>query len=131
MILDTNYLVDLFSGDRNAHRKARKLKRNHEIQRIPTPVLAELEYGAEFTLSDAERQRIENLSRMYSIAKLDAEMAKRAGRLFAQADRASDGDSGADMVDAMVAALADVTGEAVVTDNRSDFEELGVSVETF
>lgn len=131
MILDTNYLIDLFSGDENAHRRARELKAEHEIQRIPTPVLAELEYGAEFALDDEEQRRIENLSRMYSVTELNAEMAKRAGRLFAQADRAAGGDSGADMVDAMVAALADITGEAVVTDNATDFEQLDVPVETF
>lgn len=131
MILDTNYLIRLFSGKQDAHEKARELQANNEIQRIPTPVLSELEYGAAFELDDEERRRIRNLSRMYSITQLNEEMARRAGHLFAQADKAQGGNSGADLVDAMVATVADITGEPVVTENVTDFKQLGVSVESF
>jgi predicted nucleic acid-binding protein len=131
MILDTNYLIDLFSGDRDAHEKARELQQQRDIQRIPAAVLSELEYGAEWELDEQERRRIRNLSRMYSITRLDEELAMQAGRLLAQADRAEGGNSGADLVDAMVAAVAETTGEPVVTDNVQDFTQLGVRVEEY
>jgi len=131
MILDTNYLIRLFEGDRDAHEKSRELHSAREIQRIPAPVLSELEYGAELHLDDEERRRIRNLSRMYSITRLDEFMARRAGQLYAQADRNEGGNSGADMVDAMVASVADTTDEAVLTDNVTDFKQLGVRVETY
>ena len=131
MILDTDFLVQLLGGKENAHAKARELHENHEIQRVPVAVLSELEYGAEYALNEDERRRVRNLSRMYSVTRLDEGTARTAGRLFARADKAAGGESGADMVDAMVAALAEVTGEKVVTNDVSDFEALGVQVESF
>jgi len=68
---------------------------------------------------------------MYSVTRLNEEMARRAGQLHARADKAEDGTSGADAVDAMVAAVADIAGEHVVTDNITDFQQLGVGVESF
>ncbi len=131
MILDTNYLIKLFKGQSSAHEKARELHSNNEIQRVPAPVFTEIEYGAEFVLDEDERRRIRNVSRMYSVTRLNEEMARRAGQLHAQADKREGGESGADAVDAMVAAVADSTGENVVTDNVTDFQQLGVDVESF
>ncbi|QSG09270.1 PIN domain-containing protein [Halapricum desulfuricans] len=131
MILDTNYLIDLFSGKSRAHEKAEDLQRNQEIQRVPVPVLSELEYGAEWVLDEHERRRIRNLSRMYSITRLDEEMAIRAGQLLARADGSAGSETGPDMIDALVASVAETVDERVVTDNVTDFERLGVSVESF
>lgn len=131
MILDTNYLIKLFKGHQDAHDKARELHAANEIQRVPAPVFAEIEYGAEFELDEDERRRIRNVSRMYSVTQLNEEMARRAGQLHAQADKSEGGNSGADAIDAMVAAVADIAGEKVVTDNVTDFQQLGVGVEPF
>ena len=131
MILDTNHLIKLFKGHRGAHEKARELYAQNEIQRVPAPVFTEIEYGAEYELDEAERRRIRNVSRMYSVTRLNEEMARRAGQLHAQADKAEGGSSGADAVDAMVAAVANIAGEKVLTDNITDFQQLGVGVESF
>jgi len=131
MILDTNYLIKLFKGHPGAHEKARELHAQNEIQRVPAPVFTEIEYGAEYELDEDERRRIQNVSRMYSVTRLNEEMARRAGQLHAQADKAEGGSSGADAVDAMVAAVANIAGEKVVTDNITDFQQLGVGVESF
>lgn len=131
MILDTNYLIKLFKGHPGAHEKARELHAQNEIQRVPAPVFTEIEYGAEYELDEDERRRIQNVSRMYSVTRLNEEMARRAGQLHAQADKPEGGSSGADAVDAMVAAVADIAGEKVVTDNITDFQQLGVGVESF
>ncbi len=131
MILDTNYLIKLFKGHHGAHEKARELYTQNEIQRVPAPVFTEIEYGAEYELDDDERRRIQNVSRMYSVTRLNEEMARRAGQLHARAGKAEGGSSGADAVDAMVAAVADTAGEKVVTDNITDFHQLGIDVESF
>ena len=62
MILDTSYLIRLFDGHPGAHEKARELHEEREIQRIPTPVFSEIEYGAEYELKEDERRRIRNVS---------------------------------------------------------------------
>jgi predicted nucleic acid-binding protein len=131
MILDTNYLIKLFDGHPGAHEKARELHDEREIQRVPAPVFTELEYGAEYELGEDERRRIRNVSRMYSVTRLDEEMARRAGQLHAQADKEQGGNSGADAIDAMVAAVAETAGEKVITENVTDFQQLGVDVESF
>ncbi|USZ67487.1 hypothetical protein NGM10_12205 [Halorussus salilacus] len=46
-------------------------------------------------------------------------------------DWSATGDSGIDEVDPTVAAVADVFGEPVVTDNVGDFEALGVDIEGY
>ena len=131
MILDTSYLVKLFGGHPGAHQKARELHDKREIQRVPAPVFAKVEYGAEYELEEDERRRIRNVSRMYSVTRLDEEMARRAGQLHAQADEEQGGNSGADAIDAMVAAVAETAGEKVITKNVTDFQQLGVGVESF
>lgn len=60
---------------------------------------------------------------------LTRELADRAGALGAQADEAGGG-RGVDKVDPMVAAISDVFGEPVLTENVAVFEALGVGVET-
>jgi len=131
MIRDTNYLIDLFSGVPAAHAKAEDLQDRQVVQRVPSPVIAELEYGAEWELDEAERRRVRNLSRMYSVTDLDEPLARRAGRLYARAERTTSGGTGADMVDATVAAVSEVVDEPVVTADVDDFEDLGVAVEAF
>ena len=131
MILDMSYLGKLFGGHAAAHEKARELHNRREIQRVLALVFTELEYGAEYELEEDERRRIRNVSRMYSVARLDEEMARRAGQLHAQADDEQGGSSGADAIDAMVAAIAETAGETVITENVTDFRQLGVGVESF
>lgn len=131
MILDTNYLIDLFSGVERAHETARDLDDRDVVQRVPATVLAELEYGAEWELDDDERRKVRNLSRMYTVTRLDGSLARRAGRLYARAEKANGGTTGADMIDATVAAVSEVTDEPVVTADVGDFEDLGVDVEQY
>ena len=50
---------------------------------------------------------IKLVSRMYSVTRLNEEMARRAGQLHPQANKEKDGNSGADAIDAMVAAVAE------------------------
>lgn len=130
MILDTSFLIDLFDGDRPAFEKGTKLAEEQIVQRVPSPVVTELAYGMSFGGED-ERRKVQNALRMYPVVEQDERIARRAGQLLARADRESDGDSGIDKVDPMVAAVADLYDEPVVTANVADFEALGVEVEPY
>ena len=68
---------------------------------------------------------------MYSVTRLDEKMARRAGQLHVQADKEQGGNSGADAIDAMVAAVAETAGETVTTEDVTDFQQLGVGAESF
>ena len=130
MILDTSFLIDLFDGREGAFEKGIELSESKTVQRVPSPVIMELSYGAEFGDKD-ERRNVRNALRMYPVVDQDETIAHCAGQLLAQADLAAGGESGIDKVDPMIAAVADHYDEPVLTANTGDFEALGVEVETY
>lgn len=130
MILDTTYIIDLFDGQEAAFEKGLELAESDTTQRVPSPVVMELSYGASFG-DEGERRAVRNALRMYPIVEQDESVAHRAGVLLAEADRAAGGESGIDKVDPMIAAVAEHFSEPVLTANVSDFEALGVEVETY
>ena len=130
MILDTSFLIDLFDGRQHAFEKGRQLSDDGTVQRVPAPVVMELSYGASFGDED-ERRAVQNALRMYPIVEQTDQIAQRAGRLLARADIDAGGQSGIDKVDPMIAAVADLYGEPVLTANIDDFEALTVPVETY
>ena len=131
MILDTSYLLDLFAGDEAAFERGTTLQEHGTLQRVPVPVVMELQYGVEISGSAEERRNVRNALRLYPMVRLDAEMARYAGSLLARADRDADGESGVEKLDAMIAAVAEVLNEPVLTDNTRDFCTLGTAVETY
>ena len=130
MILDTSFLIDLFDGRRDAFEKGLELSESTTVQRVPSPVVMELAYGAAFGEED-ERRSVQNALRMYPVVEQDETIAHRAGQLLARADQEADGESGIDKVDPVVAAISDIYDEAVLTANVEDFDALGVAVETY
>lgn len=130
MILDTSFLIDLFDGRSSAFEKGVDLAESGVVQRVPSPVVAELSYGIAFG-DDEERRSMQNALRMYPIVHQDERIARRAGELLARADQDTGGDSGIDKVDPMVAAVADLDDEPVLTANVQDFTTLGVEVERY
>ena len=130
MILDTSFLIDLFDGQQDAFERGVELREAGAIQRVPSPVVMELSDGVTFGEED-ERRQVQNALRMYPVVHQDETLAQRAGQLLARADVAAGGESGIDKVDPMVAAVADHYDEPVLTANVSDFESLGVDVESY
>lgn len=130
MILDTSFLIDLFSGQNAAFQKGRELSEEQAIQRVPSPVVMELSYGASFG-NESERRNVQNALRMYPIVEQTEQIAHRAGQLLAEADEAAGGESGIDKVDPMVAAVSDLYDEPVLTANVQDFKRLAVDIETY
>jgi predicted nucleic acid-binding protein len=130
VILDTSFLVDLFDGQQDAFEKGLELSEARTVQRVPTPVVMEVSYGAEFG-GDEERRNVRNALRMYPVVEQDETIAHRAGQLLAQADQGANGESGIDKVDPMVAAVSDIYDEPILTANIEHFGTLGVEVEAY
>jgi len=130
VILDTSFLIDLFDGRRGAFETGLELSEAQTVQRVPSPVVMELTYGAEFG-SEEERRNVRNALRMYPIVEQDESIAHRAGQLLARVDQKAGGESGIDKIDPMIGAVSDIYDEPVLTDNVEDFEALGVDVETY
>jgi predicted nucleic acid-binding protein len=131
MILDSTYVFDLMSADRDAFQKGVELVEQGEIQWLPTTVVAEAFYGAGTERSNATRSDIRNRLLSYPRIDLDEEIGHVAGQLLATADDEADGNSGVGWNDAHIAATADVLNETVLTRNVTDFERLGVPVESY
>lgn len=131
MILDSTYVLDLMSSDRDAFQNGVEIVEQGELQWVPTTVVAEAFYGAATERSDVGRSDVRNRLLGYPRIDIDEEVARVAGRLLATADDESGGDSSVGWNDAQIAATADLLDEPVLTRNVADFEKLGVAVETY
>lgn len=131
MILDATYVFDLMGSDDDAFEKGGELVERGEVQWLPTPVVAVAYYGAATARSSTTQSEVRNRLLGYPRLDVDEEIARVAGTLLADADDASGGRSGVGPNDAYIAAMADVLGETVLTENVDDFETLGVDVETY
>ena len=80
MILDTSFLIDLFDGQHDAFEKGLELSGARTVQRVPTPVVMELSYGAEFGRGE-ERRNVRNALRMYPVVEQDERIAALEDRL--------------------------------------------------
>jgi predicted nucleic acid-binding protein len=131
--LDTSFLIELLRKEQRAFDKGATLAEDGIPQRVPSPVLYELEYGVEMYGDEDEKRAIANLNRLYPIVRVNEGIARKAARLIAAADRAEGGpgETGIDDIDPMIAAIAASVDEPVLTDNVTDFEQLGVTVETW
>lgn len=132
MILDSSYLFDLIRDDSAAFQKGVELVEVGEVQWLPTPVVAEAYYGV--FVSGSDRTEAELRNRLLGYPRLDVteEVARTAGKLLVRAaeenaDRR--GNPGAN--DAYIGAMSEVLDDRVLTENTTDFEKLGVDVETY
>lgn len=131
MIIDSSYLFDLMSEDRDAFSKGMELVENDEMQWLPTPVIAETYYGVATIRSDTTEKEVRNRLLGYPRIEIDEEIAQTAGKLLAKADDKAGEAAGVGSNDAYIAAMAEVLDDAVLTDNVDDFKKLGVKVETY
>lgn len=131
MILDSTYVFDLIASDPDAFEKGVEVVERGELQWLPTPVVAEAFYGVATKQSDTTEIEVRSRLRNYPRIDVDDEIARAAGRLYAEADDRADGNSGVDVNDTYVAATADLLDQSVLTRNVADFRKLGVPVETY
>lgn len=131
MIIDSSYLFDLMAEDPDAFSKGAELVENGEMQWLPTPVVAEAYYGVATVRSDTTEEEVRNRLLGYPRIDVDEEIARTAGKLLAEVDDRAGENAGVGPNDGYIAAMADILDDAVLTDNVSDFQALGVSVETY
>jgi predicted nucleic acid-binding protein len=131
MILDSTFVFDLMADDRDAFAKGVELVEAGEVQWLPTPVVQEAYYGAMTVRGETTTAEVRNRLIGYPRIDVDEEVARTAGRLLAAADDAVGGSSGVGANDAYIGAMADITDDAVLTENLADFEALGVATESY
>ncbi len=129
MLLDTTFLIDLMNGEEGAVKKARELESDLVQQRLSAMTLFELYYGvARASRSENERETVESVLASKPIHPADTAVMRKAGRL--SGELANDGTPVGDG-DVIIAATAQVVDEPVLTRNVSDFERLGVDIESY
>jgi predicted nucleic acid-binding protein len=94
MILDSTFLFDLMAEDSDAFEKGVTLVDRGEMQWLPTPVVAEVFYGAATERSDTTGDEVRNRLLSYPRIDLNNEIGRIAGQLLANADDDAGGTSG-------------------------------------
>lgn len=129
MLLDTSFLIDLMNGDEDAIKKAEQMERDLVQQRLSAMTLFELYYGiARASRSEAEREKVESVLASKPAQPADSAVMRKAGRL--SGELMNDGTPVGDG-DVIIGATAMVVDEPVLTRNESDFERLGIDVESY
>lgn len=129
VLLDTTFFIDLMNGDEGAISKARELEANLVQQRLSSMTLFELYYGIERSnQSEAEREQVETVLSSKPVHPADTAVMRKAGRL---SGRLVNEGNAVDDGDVIIAATAAVVEEPVLTRNLTDFERLGIEVETY
>lgn len=124
MILDTSHLLALLSGDPDAQRVGLELETEPGVQWLPTPVVAEVYYGATVARPDSPRELAGDHLRGYPRLEVDVEVARTAGDLLAAVG--PDAPVGANA--AYVAATAEILDEPVLAADPEPYEAFGVAV---
>jgi predicted nucleic acid-binding protein len=121
VILDTNFIIALREGNRDAKELAAEWEARSLPLRVPTVVLQELYVGVGAGSQPNENaDEYEALLANKPVVPLDENIARRAGVIEGE-HIASDEKSELGLADAVVAATGFVYNETVATDDRSDF----------
>jgi tRNA(fMet)-specific endonuclease VapC len=130
LIADTTFLIDLMVSDEAAVEKARDIESKSIPITVTAPSVFELYVGLSLSKkAEEEKTRIMDVLESLPFLPLDSESAKEGGRIFGDKMRAG---SQVDPEDAMIAGIAKVHGEKVLTRNAKHFRGVeGVSVEPY
>ena len=130
MLTDTSFLIDLMVGNEAAVEKARIIEAKGTPLIVSAPTVFELYVGLSLS-SKAEEEKTRILAVLESLPflPLDAESSKAGGLIFGDKKRVG---STIDPEDAMVAGIAKVHGEKVLTRNLKHFQGIdGVIIESY
>lgn len=130
MLLDATFLVDLVRGDPAARALLEAAEEGSEAVRIPAPALAKFWEAIERSRHPPrDLERVEAVLAGAATTPFTADHALRAGRILGRASREG---TPMDPFDAMAAAVAVESGEALVTRNVRDFERVpGLRLRTY
>lgn len=130
MLAESSFLIDLMVGDESAVEKAREIEAKDTPLIVSAPTFFELCVGISLS-SKAEEEKARILAVLESLPflPLDAESSRAGGRIYGERRRVG---STIDPGDAMVAGVARVHGEKVLTRNLRHFQGIeGVNVESY
>lgn len=130
MLADTSFLIDIMVGDEAAIDKAKEIEAKGTPLVVSAPTIFELYVGLSLS-SKVKEEKVRILSVIESLPflALDAESSKEGGLIYGDKKRMG---STIDPEDAMVAGIARVHGEKVLTRNVKHFQGIeGVDVESY
>jgi tRNA(fMet)-specific endonuclease VapC len=130
LLADTSFLIDLMVGDKAAVEKAREIEAKGTPLIVSAPTVFELYVGISLSRkAEEEKARILVVLESLPFLPLDVESSKAGGRIYGEKKRVG---SKVDPEDAMVAGIARVHGEKVLTRNLKHFQGIeGVNVESY
>lgn len=130
MIADTSFIIDIMAKDPSAIRKAQALEQTGLSIVIGTPTLFELFAGvAQSRKPEEEKSKIITTLSSISQLSLDSPSASAGGLIYGEKMRTG---RTIDPEDAMIAGIAKVNAEKVLTRNTKHFSDIeGVSVENY
>ncbi len=130
MIADTSFLIDIMAKDPGAVRKARVLETEGTSIMVASPTVFELFAGVALTRKgEEEKSKIMTVLSSLPQLALDFPSASAGGLIYGERERTG---RRIDPEDAMVAGIARVKAERVLTRNVKHFSGIeGVTVETY
>lgn len=131
MILDTTFIIDLLRGKNlEVKEKAEELDHRFETKAVVSVSVMELWRGAlQSVRKEEEKNKINELIKSFLVYPLDEKAARESGEI--EADLIKKGEI-IDLEDIMIAGVAKVHNETVLTRNVKHFERIsGLSVETY
>ena len=130
MLADTSFLIDLMVGDKAAVEKAMEIEAKGTPLIVSAPTVFELYVGISLSRKAEEgKARVLVVLESLPFLPLDVESSKAGGRIYGEKKRMG---LTVDPEDAMVAGIARVHGEKVLTRNLKHIQGIeGVNVESY
>jgi predicted nucleic acid-binding protein len=130
LLADTSFLIDLMVGDKAAVEKAMEIEAKGTPLIVSAPTVFELYVGISLSRKAEEgKARVLVVLESLPFLPLDVESSKAGGRIYGEKKRMG---LTVDPEDAMVAGIARVHGEKVLTRNLKHFQGIeGVNVESY
>ena len=130
MILDTDFIIDLMSNEPSASRKLLSMEIEREPLAIATPTLFELFNGvAQSNRGDQETAKISRVIAGMVTFPLDPQSAQKAGQIFCRLYKEG---KPIDAIDCMIASIAMLNGEKLLTRNTKHFARIsGIEIDTY
>lgn len=130
MILDTSFLIDLMNNEEGAVKKLDELTKREETKFITCASVFELFTGVKMGEKiEEERYKVIGVLKGQAILNLDKFSAEKGGEV--NGELRSEG-RGINSLDCMIAGIALVKGEKVLTRNVKDFGKIkGLMIEEY
>ena len=130
MILDTSFIIDLMEGDEAALLRKMKLAEHKEMYRVAAPTIFELWSG--ISASDKpEKEKAKVLAALSEVItlQLSRKSAEKGGEIHGTLSKEG---QGIDAIDSMIAAIATLENDTVLTRNVKHFMRVrGLKVESY